>query len=183
MIPRAVFCRYAAPLLIFLFFRIFSGSSDWFYSVGVGVTLFWLAFFFRGHGKEVSGESYGWAVLTGLAVGLIWLLPPGLARGSPGVGVRVAGFLGITPVVEELFFRSFLMRVLIRSNFLSVRLGEYKPFSFWATASAFGLMHRPEEWGVAFAAGVLYGFYLVRTGSLRGCMLAHSISNLVLLVS
>ena len=183
MIPQAVFYRHAVPLLIFLFFRILSCFSDRFYAVGAGVTLSWMFFCFRGHGKEIPGGKYGWAVLTGLIAGLVWLLPPEITRGSPLTGVRMIGFLGVTPVVEELFFRSFLMRVLIRPDFLSVRLGEYKPFPFWAAVAVFGLMHRPEEWGVALAAGLLYGLYLVRTGSLRGCMLAHAVSNLVIFVS
>ena len=183
MISRPAFLRHAAPLPLFLLFRMFSGSSDLLYMVGSGITLFWLFLSFRGHGREVPGGKYGWAVLTGLAAGLVWLLPPAIARGSPGAGIRMAGFLGVTPVVEELFFRSFLMRVLIRPDFLSVRLGEYKPFPFWAAVAAFGLMHHPEEWGAALAAGLLYGLYLVRTGSLRGCVLAHAVSNLVIFVS
>ena len=50
-------------------------------------------------------------------------------------GFRVAGIAVCMPIMEELFWRGFLMRWLIKEDFTSVPLGSYQPLSFWATTA------------------------------------------------
>ncbi len=89
---------------------------------------------------------------------------------------RLAGTVFLVPVIEELFWRGWLMRFLISPDFQKVRFGAYSAFSFGMTALLFASEHGP-YWEVGLIAGILYGWWMVRTGSLGDCILAHSITN------
>jgi CAAX prenyl protease-like protein len=94
-------------------------------------------------------------------------------------GFRLAGITFVVPVMEELFWRVFLMRWLIREDFTSVPMGTYQPLSFWVTTACFATVHGA-EWPLAVVVGVLYGAWFVRTKSLGNVMLAHGVTNLLL---
>jgi uncharacterized protein len=140
------------------------------------------------------------SALTGLAVFAIWIAPdllfPGYrghwmfhnplthpGPGSPALppkGVflwfRIAGSALLVPVVEELFWRAWLMRRLISPNFDQVALGAFTAYSFWLTAILFASEHGP-YWEVGLAAGIAYNWWMVRTRSLADCILAHAVTN------
>jgi len=92
---------------------------------------------------------------------------------------RLAGITLVVPVMEELFWRGFLMRWLIKEDFTSVPLGTYQPFSFWITTVCFATVHGA-QWPLGVVVGVLYGVWFVRTKSLGSIMLAHGVTNLLL---
>ena len=93
------------------------------------------------------------------------------------VAFRVFGSVALVPVVEELFWRGWLMRWLIRpEDFQSVRLGAYTHYSFWITAGLFAAEHGP-YWDVGLLAGILYNWWMVRTGRLADCIVAHAVTN------
>ncbi|MFL6354386.1 MAG: hypothetical protein ACJ74Z_21390, partial [Bryobacteraceae bacterium] len=46
---------------------------------------------------------------------------------------RALRAIAIVPVIEELFWRAWLMRWLINSDFRKVTLGTYAPLAFWIT--------------------------------------------------
>jgi membrane protease YdiL (CAAX protease family) len=92
---------------------------------------------------------------------------------------RVAGISICVPIMEELFWRGFLMRWLIREDFTAVPIGAYQPRSFWVTTAFFALVHGP-EWPLAVVVGVIYGAWFVRTKSLGNIMLAHGVTNFLL---
>jgi uncharacterized protein len=94
-------------------------------------------------------------------------------------GFRLAGISLVVPVMEELFWRGFLMRWLIKEDFTSVPLGTYQHLSFWVTTALFAVVHG-SEWPLAVVAGVLYGAWFVRTKRLGDIMLAHGVTNLLL---
>ena len=96
-------------------------------------------------------------------------------------GFRLVGITFCVPVMEELFWRGFLMRWLIKEDFTSVPLGTYQPLSFWITTACFAAVHGP-EWPLAVVAGLIYGFWFVRTKSLGNVMLAHGVTNLLLIL-
>jgi membrane protease YdiL (CAAX protease family) len=103
---------------------------------------------------------------------------------SPGeawtlFGLRVAGIALVVPVMEELFWRGFLMRWLIKEDFTAVPLGTFQAFSFGATTVCFASVHGT-EWPLALIVGVIYGGWFVRTKSLGSIMLAHGTTNLLL---
>jgi uncharacterized protein len=94
-------------------------------------------------------------------------------------GFRLAGIAVCVPIMEELFWRGFLMRWLITEDFTSVPLGTYQPVSFWVTTGFFAAVHGP-EWPLAVIVGVLYGAWFIRTKRLGDIMLAHGVTNLLL---
>ena len=103
-------------------------------------------------------------------------LPAAPLRQYCFLAFRVLGSALLVPVIEELFWRGWLMRWLIRKDFLAEPLGSYVPFAFWITAILFASEHGP-YWDVGLAAGVLYNWWLIRTRSLADCILAHAVTN------
>jgi CAAX prenyl protease-like protein len=85
----------------------------------------------------------------------------------------------IVPIVEELFWRGWLMRWLIRPDFESVPLGSYTPVSFWASAVLFASEHG-SHWDVGFLAGIAFNLWIVKTKRLGDCILAHAVTNATL---
>ena len=94
---------------------------------------------------------------------------------------RLLGISLCVPIMEELFWRGFLMRWLIKDDFTSVPLGVYQPLSFWLTTGCFALVHG-SEWPLGVVVGVLYGAWFVRTKNLGNVMLAHGVTNLLLVL-
>jgi CAAX prenyl protease-like protein len=85
----------------------------------------------------------------------------------------------IVPVVEELFWRAWLMRWLVHNDFHRVPLGTYAPFSFWATAVLFAAEHG-SYWEVGLLTGIIYNFWMIRTKSVADCILMHAFTNAIL---
>jgi uncharacterized protein len=96
------------------------------------------------------------------------------------LSMRFVRLVILVPLVEEIFWRGFLMRFLVNENFAGVRFGTYTPLSFFGVALAFTLVHSPADWPAAFVAGILFGWVAVRGKSLLGCVLAHAVTNLLL---
>jgi CAAX prenyl protease-like protein len=140
--------------------------------------------------------------LFGLAIAVLWVGPylalDALPRPAPGEGfdpsapfgesgrslalaVRLVGFAGVTPFVEELFVRSFLIRyvdVFDRGgDFRELPIGRFAWRSFLVTSLYFALSHARWEWPVALATGVLFNLWLYRRRSLGALVLAHAVAN------
>ena len=82
----------------------------------------------------------------------------------------------LVPIIEELFWRGWLMRWLMNPRFETVPLGAWSAGSFWITAILFGSEHGP-FWDVGLIAGLLYNWWMIRTRSLGDCILAHAVTN------
>jgi hypothetical protein len=91
---------------------------------------------------------------------------------------RVAGAVVVVPIMEELFWRSFLVRYLIDRDFMAVRAGAFTLFTFVTTAALFGLEHQLYIAGIL--AGLAYNAIYLRTGSLAQCVLSHAVTNALL---
>ena len=94
--------------------------------------------------------------------------------------IRIVGAVLIVPLMEELFWRSFLIRSIINKNFENVRLGTFTWTSFLFTVVLFGLEHNYILAGIM--AGIFYNLILYRTRSLAQCVLAHAVTNLALAI-
>ena len=92
--------------------------------------------------------------------------------------IRIFGASVIVPIMEELFWRSFLIRYIVNANFETVRLGTFTIGSFAATVVLFGFEHN--LWLAGMMAGICYNGLLYWTGRLWPCIIAHGITNLVL---
>lgn len=89
---------------------------------------------------------------------------------------RVLNSVIAIPLLEELFWRGFLMRRLIDRDFQSVPLGAYRASAFWAVAVLFAAEHGP-YWDVGLIAGIVYNAWMWRTRNLWDCVLAHATTN------
>ena len=103
------------------------------------------------------------------------LLPPIIA-----IIFRVLGAVLVVPLFEELFWRSLVMRWLIKDDFRSVPLGAYSLVSFAVTAVAFGVTHH--EWLAGILCGAIFGAFLIWRKDLFQLVLAHAVANLTLAI-
>jgi len=93
---------------------------------------------------------------------------------------RVAVSVIAVPVIEELFWRGWLMRWLIHAkHFEQTPLGAYAPAAFWIVALLFASEHG-SFWDVGLAAGVVYNIWMIRTRNLWDCIIAHAVTNGIL---
>lgn len=142
------------------------------------------------------------SVLLGVAVFAIWIGPDLLFPGYRGSWLFSNGVVGhpvssmasgqkadvwfltfrvltsvvTVPILEELFWRGWLMRWLIDRNFETVPLGSYTAESFWIVALLFASEHG-SYWEVGLLAGVAYNWWMIRTKNLWDCILAHAVTN------
>lgn len=94
------------------------------------------------------------------------------------IAVRITGAVIIVPIMEEIFWRSFLLRYLIDADFMSVAIGRFSLFSFVAVCILFGLEHHYVFAGVM--AGVVFNCIYYYTKSIAQCILSHAVANLCL---
>ena len=88
----------------------------------------------------------------------------------------------IVALVEEIFWRGFLMRYLVDmdGDFWKVPFGTFTWFSFSITVILFIFIHGYADWAAAFVYGSLAGWVAIRTKSLAACVWMHALANLVL---
>lgn len=142
--------------------------------------------------------AIGLAIATGLLVTLLWIGLDGLYPGLPFMGqrgsfdpsrmsqaarlgfyaVRLAGLVILVPLIEELFWRSFLIRWLIDPDFRRVPIGRVTLMSAAVTSVLFALAH--PEWLPALLTGALWAWLLHQTKSLAACVISHVVANLAL---
>ena len=106
-------------------------------------------------------------------------LAPNLQRNLPFLTIRMLSSFALVPVLEELFWRGWLMRWLIDRDFLKVPLGTYRAGAFWIVAVLFASEHGP-YWDVGLITGIIYNLWVVRARNLADCILAHAVTNAAL---
>ena len=99
---------------------------------------------------------------------------------SLNLGIRLFRMVIIVPLVEEIFWRGFLLRWLIDSDFTKVPIGTFQWKSFSMVALLFMLEHAPADWPAALLTGALFNLVAIRTRSLSSCVLVHAVTNLLL---
>jgi hypothetical protein len=136
----------------------------------------------------------GIAVLVGFVVFVLWIsLSSGwMLIGSPGgfdprtngqvdwllVALRIGGAALVVPIMEELFWRSFLMRWLDNTDFASVDPARVRLSSVAIAAVLFGFEHN--LWLAGIVAGVAYSVLYMRSRSLWPAVIAHAVTNGIL---
>ena len=86
----------------------------------------------------------------------------------------------VVPLLEEIFWRGFLLRFLIREPFEEVPFGTFSWSSCIWVALFFAFAHWGPDFWPALVTGVLYNAVAYRTRSLSSCVLAHAVTNLLL---
>ena len=94
------------------------------------------------------------------------------------VTVRIIGAALVVPVMEELFWRSFLMRWIEHPNFLAVNPAQIGIKALGISAVLFALAH--SLWFAGLFAGMVYGLLYMRSKTLWLPILAHAVTNGIL---
>lgn len=96
------------------------------------------------------------------------------------IGFRLVRLVVVVPLIEEIFWRGFLLRYLIDEKFNNVVFGKFSWLSFSGVTVAFTLVHSPADWPAAIITGMLYNGVAYWTKSLSTCVVAHGVTNLLL---
>ena len=161
----------------------------------VGAVLVWC---WREYGELarqnwLSAGELGLSILVGLAVFGLWILldAPWMILGEPSarfipvdangaliwplVIVRWIGATLLVPVMEELFWRSFLMRWIDSPRFAAVPPQRVSLRAIALSTFVFMLAHT--LWLAAIIAGAVYAWLYIRSGKLWLAVIAHAVTN------
>ena len=134
-----------------------------------------------------------WAVVVGLVVFALWIRldAPWMQIGEPTAGfvpvdsqgrlelaliaMRLLGATLLVPVMEELFWRSFLMRWLQAPVFEGVDPRQVGVKAVVLSTFVFMLAH--PLWLAAIIAGLAYALLYRRSGKLWAAVIAHAVTN------
>lgn len=203
LLSRPVMAR-VAPFAVYIAFLVaesyLKGVMDTrlLYAAQVVVVTALIVYFWRDYRELAAPERskarpQDWAlgVAAGVLVFVLWInldfpwaqlgegrgVAPDLTGGTAiaGFAVRVIGVVLLVPVMEELFWRSFLMRWIDRPDFLSVAPNGVSWKAILLSSIVFGLEHH--LWLAGIVAGILFALVYRRTGSLWVVILAHAVTN------
>ncbi|MFT3735782.1 MAG: CAAX prenyl protease-related protein [Rhodocyclaceae bacterium] len=204
LIDRAVLAR-ALPFALFMLVLAIRSKlpqplSLWLYPVQAGLAALAMAYFWRDYG-ELRITRSPWhpragvaGLLLGILVFMLWIhldfaplnlgasvaVAPPMSDGVPDwrwIVLRLAGAALVVPVMEELFWRSFVMRWLESRHFLQVQPLAVSLRSLLVAALVFGLEHH--LWFAGLLAGLAYA-WLYRRFGLWTAIFSHAITNLSL---
>ncbi len=96
------------------------------------------------------------------------------------VVMKIFRAMTIVAVVEELFWRGFMLRAFIKwDDYDQVPLGTFTLFSVVGTAVLSVIQH-PGNWGVSIVLWILWNLMFCWRKSLKCMMVTHGVTNLVL---
>ncbi|WP_309719122.1 CAAX prenyl protease-related protein [Armatimonas sp.] len=95
------------------------------------------------------------------------------------ITVRFIGLVLLVPVMEEVFWRSFLLRFATdQDKWKELPLGQFSLAAFGIVAGLFAVAH--PEWLAAIGYAALMAGLLRHTKSLLACVVAHGVTNAAL---
>ena len=88
----------------------------------------------------------------------------------------------VVPLVEEIFWRGFLMRYLadLDGDYWQVPFGTHHRRCLVIVTGMFVLIHSPVDYAAALIYGLLAYHVAVKTKSLSACVVMHAVANLLL---
>ena len=144
-------------------------------------------------------------IIAGILALLVWIAPQEVFNAERRVGgfdlwffgggtafkvnlwFRILRLVIVVPLLEEIFWRGFLMRHLIRDPFHTIPFGTFSWPSFAWVTLFFGFAHWGEriwppgqDFWTAIITSILYNLLAVFTRSLGACVIAHAMTNLLL---
>ena len=157
--------------------------------VGLGLTAVWIAPYVLLDGLRLdAGSPSNWLPDFLRADTSAPFDPQMLGAGGVTLvlAARVFGYALVTPLFEELFIRSFVMRYSEvywkRGDFRDVPLAHYTRRSFIATTVIFTAGHVPWEWWVAVPWVALSSLWFYHRKNLWALVLVHGVTNGALLL-
>lgn len=144
-------------------------------------------------------RGLGTAVLWGVILFFLWVSPQ-MFLGAPPRGdgfnpdvfaedpalyyltlfARFTRLVIIVSLLEEIFWRGFLMRYFINNKFLEVPFGTPNLAAFSGVVILFVFVHDFVDFFGAMAAGVIFNMVAIKTRSLGACVICHAVTNLLL---
>lgn len=206
---RPAWLPYVVPMALFLLLTTLESSLPrtlypYAYLGKVGIVLGGLLVCFRYWKPELRSESkaIGWGIVAG-ALGLgLWLGLDALQPAAWALGKRTAynpfqeltnptlrlvfltgrffGLAVLVPILEEVFWRSFLLRFVTDQENWQERLvpGQFSLPACGIVTGLFALAH--PEWLAALGYALLIAGLLRHTRSLLSCIIAHGVTNAAL---
>lgn len=167
----------------------------WLYGAKIGAVVLVLAIFWRQYDElktfRLSAARVLAALVAGVVVLVLWVnlsagwMTIGAASGfdptTAGridwllVAMRIAGAALVVPVMEELFWRSFLMRWIDTPAFQSLEPSQVSVKSLILTSVLFGFEHN--LWLAGVVAGLAYSALYMRHRTIWSPILAHAVTN------
>ncbi len=159
----------------------------------LGLGLLW---YYRKSYAELTVWQFHWSAFpVGLLVLALWIgldnIYPKLSE-APGfnpfttgnittdwltVALRLGGSFLVVPILEELFWRAWLLRFLIdQEDYQRVALGTFTWVSFVLANLLFGLEH--DRWLAGILASMIYSGLVYWRKEIRTSIVAHSVTNL-----
>lgn len=173
-------------------------DSRWVYALQTLLVAGLLAWHWRDYGELArqnlpDAREIGWSVVVGIAVFALWVkldapwmqlgeatasfvpLEPDGRLNWPLILFRLAGAALVVPLMEELFWRSFLMRWLERPGFEWVDPQRVALKAIVLSTFIFMLAHT--LWLAAIVAGLAYALLYRWSGRLWTAVIAHAVTN------
>jgi uncharacterized protein len=188
---------YVVPMGIYMAFLLVQTNANllWVYPAKV-IAVAAALIYFRNAYEELRPGFSLLAVIVGLVAIAIWIgidsFYPKFGSGAAfdpttisAVGqrnvflaFRIVGAVIVVPVMEELFWRAFLIRWLVKEDFKSVPVGTFTGLSFAVTVGMFGAEHT--QWLAGLICGALYNWLYYKRKDVFACVIAHAVSNAAL---
>ncbi len=130
--------------------------------VGIVVLVLWINLDAGWMLLDAPGEGYN---PTDEAGRIDWLL----------VAFRIAGAALVVPVMEELFWRSFILRWVQQSDFMNLNPARIGLKALLIASALFAVEHL--QWLAGLIAGLAYGWLYIRTRTLWAPVIAHAVTN------
>lgn len=135
-------------------------------ALGIAVTVLWVG---------LERLPYPKFALSGARQAFNPFLLPPIGRVT-FLAARMFGLVLLVPVMEELFWRSFVLRFVIDPEFGRVPMGTVTPMAAAVSSGLFAAAH--PEWLPALLTGLAWAWLLWKTKNLRACAISHAVANL-----
>ncbi len=168
----------------------FRWSAKWclvgvvFGAVGIG---FWLAPTIAYERLGLQGQAEGWQKWLGLASRNKGFNPAeAFGAGTPAywaaLVMRFIRAVVVVALVEEIFWRSFLMRFIVdrEGSYWKRPFGEASWLSYAVVTGIFIVAHAPVDYAGAFVYGSLTYLLCVWSKNLGACVTMHAVANLLM---
>ena len=175
-------------------------DERWLYPVKAGLVALALVFLWRHYTElkpwRLSLSHFALSIFVGLVVWVLWInLDAGwMLIGEPGEGFkpvdgngkldpvliafRIMGAALVVPIMEELFWRSFIQRWIHRPDFIALDPAQIGMRALLIASALFAIEHH--QWFAGLIAGLAYGGLYIYTRNLWAPIVAHAVTNGIL---
>lgn len=148
---------------------------------GLGIAL-WILPCEIFHRLGYREENVGWLSYFGVQARMNGFDPADAPYPALAIVLRFLRMVVVVALLEEVFWRGFLMRWLVPTNhgMWTIPFGTHHWRALLGTVIGVVIVHQPADYAAAFFWGLLLYFLAIRTRSLTTCVIAHGVANLIL---